>query len=89
MLEISDAFITGSTIVASVAAALSILTTGYLYGKTRRKKADRKLARQARVYKSKSGDWFFYDESGAHKYGPYISEAEALRKLKEYCEHLG
>jgi hypothetical protein len=35
-----------------------------------------------------NGGWFFYDETGAHSYGPYQSEAEARQACKEYAATL-
>lgn len=32
------------------------------------------------------GEWYFYDETWAYRYGPYSSEKEARDKLKEYAE---
>lgn len=34
-------------------------------------------------------DWWFYDETFAHRYGPYGSEKEARNQLKIYIESLG
>lgn len=29
--------------------------------------------------------WWFYDETWAHRYGPWLTEQEAREQLKEYC----
>lgn len=32
--------------------------------------------------------WVFFDESGAHAYGPYQSKRAAQRGLDDYCDSL-
>lgn len=32
--------------------------------------------------------WFFWDETSAHRNGPYLSRANAENALKDYCDHL-
>ena len=34
------------------------------------------------------GKWYFFDETWSDRFGPYLSEEEANKKLKEYCEYL-
>ena len=32
--------------------------------------------------------WWFWDEIGLHKYGPYIDKEEARIMLHRYCEEI-
>lgn len=32
--------------------------------------------------------WYFWDESGANRYGPYLSERLARLALRAYCDGL-
>jgi hypothetical protein len=34
------------------------------------------------------GDWYFWDETGAHDCGPFKTKEEAVTALKEYAKWL-
>jgi hypothetical protein len=38
------------------------------------------------IHKRKDGWWYFWDETWADIYGPYLSRKEALKKLNEYVK---
>tara|TARA_R100001594_G_C3917262_1_gene234845 strand:- start:64 stop:243 length:180 start_codon:yes stop_codon:yes gene_type:complete len=36
--------------------------------------------------REENGKWYFWDETGMYKYGPFDSEAEANKELRKYAE---
>lgn len=40
------------------------------------------------IHKNDNDKWYFWDEAWADEIGPYKSEEEARKKLKEYCDWL-
>ena len=39
------------------------------------------------IVKKKDG-WYFWDEIGLHRYGPYIDKEEAKIMLQRYCKEV-
>ena len=40
------------------------------------------------VHQSKDGKWYFWNETLADKEGPFDTEGESRKRLKEYGEYL-
>lgn len=40
------------------------------------------------LFKNGKGEWFFYDETWAHSYGPYRSAFYCIHALFKYCKGL-
>ena len=33
-----------------------------------------------------TGIWYFWDETWAHRYGPYATKKQAIEELQRYCD---